>query len=142
MIWLIFFSPFVSIVSKSTLGKVGKHWAPYYKICAPCFIKFDYIGILDPSQEENNFIWRALGVKMSDYHWSNAKFMKSASIHEQKEKILAKVYSKLSRPTLIELYQKYKIDYDLFGFDFDKILKLAHHAILTPDERNLKPKYF
>ena len=49
------------LVSKSTLGKVGKHWAPYYKICAPCFMNFDYIGILDPSQEENTFVWKALG---------------------------------------------------------------------------------
>ena len=131
------------LVSGSTLGKVGKHWAPYYKICAPCFMKFDYIGILDPTQEENNFIWKSLGVKMSNYHWSNAKFMKSSSTtQEKKEKILSKIYSTLSRPTLIELYKKYKIDYDLFGFDFDKILKLADRAILTPNERYLKPKYF
>jgi len=131
-----------SVVSKSTLGKVGKHWAPYYKICAPCFMDFDYIGILDPSQEENKFIWEALGVKISNFQWSNAKFIKSQTTQDTKEKLLSKVYSKLSRSTLIKLYRKYKMDYDLFGFDFNEVLYLAGHFSLTQNEENLKPNYF
>ena len=30
----------------------GVHWAPYYKECAPCTLKYDFIGLLDPTMEE------------------------------------------------------------------------------------------
>ena len=30
----------------------GSHWAPYYKECAPCTLKYDFIGLLDPTMEE------------------------------------------------------------------------------------------
>ena len=30
----------------------GQHWGPYYKICSPCSISYDYIGLLDPTMEE------------------------------------------------------------------------------------------
>ena len=30
----------------------GRHWAPYYKECAPCTHKYDFIGLLDPTMEE------------------------------------------------------------------------------------------
>ena len=32
----------------------GRHWAPYYKECAPCTLKYDFIGLLDPTMEETN----------------------------------------------------------------------------------------
>ena len=78
---------------------------------------------------------------MSNFQWSNAKFIKSTSAQESKEKVLAKVYSTLSRNTLIQLYRKYKIDYDLFGFDFNKVLLLAGHSTLSQQEKSLIPKY-
>ena len=31
----------------------GRHWAPYYKQCAPCTLKYDFIGLLDPTMEES-----------------------------------------------------------------------------------------
>ena len=105
-------------------------------------MNFDYIGILDPSQEENKFIWKSLDVKMSKFRWSNAKFIKSKNAQDKKEKMLREEYSRLSRSTLIEVYKKYKIDYEMFGFDFNKVLKLAGYGNLTESERNLKPKYF
>ena len=104
-------------------------------------MNFDFIGILDPSQEENKFIWKSLGLNPK-FRWSNAKFITSKNAQKEKEKSLKKEYSQLSRSTLIDLYQKYKIDYDMFGFDFDYILKLAGYAKLTEKEKNMKPKYF
>jgi hypothetical protein len=32
--------------------RYGRHWAPYYKECAPCTPKYDFIGLLDPTMEE------------------------------------------------------------------------------------------
>ena len=54
------------------------HWAPYYKICAPCHMQYDYIAHLDPTKEENKFLWDALGINSSDFkmRWSNGKLIR------------------------------------------------------------------
>ena len=43
----------VVIPGEDTATDYGRHLAPYYKICAPCTVGFDYIGLLDPTGEES-----------------------------------------------------------------------------------------
>ena len=35
-----------------TADEYGRHWGPYYKMCSPCKVSYDYIGLLDPTMEE------------------------------------------------------------------------------------------
>ena len=39
----------VIIASQHTAENYGRHWAPFYKLCAPCSMQYDYIGHLDES---------------------------------------------------------------------------------------------
>ena len=55
---------------------------------------------------------------------------------------MAKLYQTVSRATLIEVYKKYKYDYELFGFDFNKVLKLAGYHTLTKYEETLEPGFY
>ena len=43
--------------------------------------------------------------------------------------------------TLVQVYQKYKFDYEMFGYDFNNVLKLGGHKPLTPSEED-KPLVF
>merc|ERR1719483_116571 len=58
----------------------GVHWAPYYKECAPCTLKYDFIGPLDPTMEETKFIWDAVGINSSTIklQHSNSKMTNGA----------------------------------------------------------------
>ena len=64
------------------------------------------------------------------------------SEYKAKEKKLAKLYRSVPRSTLITVYRKYKFDYELFGYDFDEVLKLAGYQILSKEERGIKPLFY
>ena len=66
---------------------------------------------------------------------------KAHVLNKNKEK-LAKLYQTVPRATLIEVYKKYKYDYELFGFDFNKVLKLAGYHTLTKHEETLEPGFY
>ena len=61
---------------------------------------------------------------------------------QEKEEKLAKLYQTVPRATLIEVYKKYKYDYELFGFDFNKVLKLAGYNTLTKHEETMEPGFY
>ena len=66
---------------------------------------------------------------------------KAHALNENEEK-LAKLYQTVPRPILIDVYKKYKYDYELFGFDFNKVLKLAGYSTLTKNEETMKPGFY
>ena len=45
-----------------------------------------------------------------------------------------KEYSNLPRNTLIKIFQIYRLDFELFGYDFDEVLRLAGQPPLQPHE--------
>ena len=63
------------------------------------------------------------------------------ALNKNEEK-LAKLYQIVPRAILIEVYKKYKYDYELFGFDFNKVLKLAGYHTLTKYEETLEPGFY
>ena len=116
------------------------YWSPYYKTCAPCTLKYDFIAKLDPALEETKFTWDATGLT------STGIFMKNTELPEKyriaKENKLRKLYRTVKRSTLIAVFAKYKMDYELFGFDFNYVLKLAGYAPLTEQEASIEPKFY
>ena len=60
---------------------------------------------------------------------------------EEKDNTLAALYKSVQRSTLVQVYQKYKFDYEMFGYDFNNVLKLGGHKPLTPSEED-KPLVF
>ena len=74
--------------------------------------------------------------------WENGKMIKSIDHHNDKEKQLSELYKTLPRSTLIAVYRKYKFDYELFGFDFDKVLELAGYEKLSREEEAIEPWFY
>ena len=66
---------------------------------------------------------------------------KAHALNEKEEK-LAKLYQTVPRPILIDVYKRYKYDYELFGFDFNNVLKLAGYHTLTKNEEKMEPGFY
>ena len=63
---------------------------------------------------------------------NSTQFPKSSKEkNDKKEDTLAKLYNSVSRSTLVKVYQMYKFDYRMFGYDFNHVLKLGGHKPLT-----------
>ena len=77
--------------------------------------------------------------------WVNGKLMKSGkykiSEQYQKNAILRELYRTVPRSVLIEVYYKYKLDYEMFGYDFNDVLKLAGHQSLSNMEKSKPPTF-
>ena len=91
------------------------------------------------------FIWDSIGISTfdnSELQWQNGKLIKSAVSFKEKEKLLSKLYSTVPRSTLIQVYKKYKFDYELFGFNFNYVLKIAGYQNLSKSEESIKPWFY
>ena len=64
------------------------------------------------------------------------------SEYNAKEKKLAKLYRSVPRSMLIAVFRKYKFDYELFGYDFNDVLKLAGYQQLSPKEEAIAPWFY
>ena len=53
---------------------------------------------------------------------------------EEKDNTLAALYKSVQRSTLVQVYQKYKFEYEMFGYNFNNVLKLGGHEPLTTSE--------
>ena len=68
--------------------------------------------------------------------------MESADDKSEKDHLLGKLYATVPRGTLIRVYRKYKFDYEMFGFDFNNVLKLAGYSLLTDFEKAMSPQFY
>ena len=49
------FQEFLQVVvlrQKTSALTFSRHWAPYYKLCSPCFVNYDFIGKLDTNSDD------------------------------------------------------------------------------------------
>ena len=117
------FKNFVEFVlyESSQLVKINDgsgHWWPYTDMCKMCDISYDYIGRLETLSKDVDCILD--------------KFSKHNSLHQMKERIKKKVnasghhnknmtidyFSQLSRTTILKLYEMYKDDFVLGGYEY------------------------
>ena len=94
---LLHFNSFEMIFDKHLSSKfteihspiASNHWEPYYKVCAPCHMRYDYISHLDPTKEENKFLWDSVGLNSSSFQmsWVNGNLISSED-KSKKRKIL------------------------------------------------------
>ena len=112
------------IEERGNTTNFGRHWLPYYKLCTPCKINYDYIGNIEKLEE----FWNLSGLKsLVPISWKNKKMSNQREIFES-------LIKSVPRLILVKAYQKLKMDYEIFHYDFNNILKLANYRELTPEE--------
>ncbi|KAK6621259.1 hypothetical protein RUM43_011565 [Polyplax serrata] len=129
------------------------HWIPYYLFCTPCLLRYDVIAKVETMDADQLYVIRVLGlqdkIKPRWRHktqfiqgkYSKLKqifnagflhillkvvviFLGNSSLNEVSH--LAKIYfSQLTVEEILQLYEKYKIDFELFGYDHTQYLRYA-----------------
>ena len=105
----------------------SSHWVPYWRMCTPCHFRYDMIGKLESGFDDFTYLWKKAQLdSKAPIPWSHAVL--SDDKDQEKEKHLAKMksfYSKVPRKTLLRVYEAYKLDFELFDYDFNEVLTLA-----------------
>ncbi|XP_072165177.1 carbohydrate sulfotransferase 12-like [Diadema setosum] len=120
-------SPSFAEFIKYYLSPVDKnpHWKEYYRMCMPCVIDYDFIGLFENFKDEMKYI--AKEFFQTEYNSSVAGHMTDSSAN----KSLNKYYSELSSKLLGKLcrHSGMTIDLELFGYNIpDTIKMLLNHT--------------
>ena len=93
------------------------HWAPMTSFCTPCFFHYDVIAKFETLNDDQNYL---IHLAKLDHiikpQWRNA------GKGTQTSEIVMKYFSELTDEQLNGLYNYYKYDFLLFGYNFDDYL--------------------
>ncbi|XP_038061998.1 carbohydrate sulfotransferase 11-like [Patiria miniata] len=91
------------------------HWREVYKLCLPCRINYDFIGNLETVGSDSGFMLDHLG--LADLHFPSSR---AAYLHDSEkrgEALFDQYFGNVSREDIQRLYDIYKVDFELFGFE-------------------------
>lgn len=111
-----------------------EHWAPIWTRCEPCFVKYNLIGKLETSERDfrllNNAVspaelsdqsevelWRNRNSKFGSTSGASSPCNRLASKYAETRQYLAQ----LSPESIIELYKKFYLDFELFGYTLEEL---------------------
>nr|XP_018916807.1 PREDICTED: carbohydrate sulfotransferase 11-like [Bemisia tabaci] len=107
----------------STLGSMTR-LTPYYLLCTPCLLKYQIIAKLETMMEDQIYIVKAADLQhVSKTPWRSASQAKPYSSHTGEER--KKYFSQISKTNIYRLFEKYKLDFELFNYDFEVYLDWA-----------------
>ena len=87
------------------------HWRPYYQICHPCMMQYDFVGKYETLNQDVDFILEELGVKhLIDFPERPNTFKTSD--------VLKAVFSNISSEQVHNLWKLYSVDYSMFGYPY------------------------
>lgn len=99
------------------------HWIPYYLFCTPCLVNYDVIIHFESMQEDVQLLLDRLG-DHSGPEWKHRSSGSKSGSH-----LMKSFYGQVSRSTLKKLYDKYRLDFELFDYLPDDYL-----AVSRPDD--------
>ena len=97
------------------------HWTPVSLLCIPCEIQYDYIAKLETSHVDYEYIFS----KLKDVASSKKALPKSVTTYRGWTGInnVKKYYQQIPLTHVSTLVDKYKLDFYLFGYTWNKTLQ-------------------
>lgn len=94
------------------------HWRPAYRLCHPCYVRYDFIGHFETLREDAQAVLEAIGVadrvRFPDTdpnnHWT-----------KNTGEVAAQILAGISDEQLSRVKQLYAADFELFGYDPDTL---------------------
>ena len=113
------FEEFITYISSrkhSTMyGLEENHWSTYFRVCQPCHVKYDVIIHLETVEEDARYLLKLIGApKKLKFPSGYGRNGSSTTSHEE----VLQVFKNLKSETLMNLYEAYKTDFDMFGYIF------------------------
>ncbi|KAM8715413.1 hypothetical protein ACLKA7_002462 [Drosophila subpalustris] len=110
--------------------RFDEHWAPVYSFCTPCSVNFSIIGKTETFQRDSEFIIRQAGLEsLLLGKLPRRKLRKIGNLAKsgiKSEALVERYFADLDRSTLDQLLKIYRIDFELFDYDFFKYYDMVH----------------
>lgn len=132
----ITFQQFIELILLRTDPyQYDEHWAPIWTRCEPCLVHYDFIGKLESSEHDFQSFRTRIDERLHNLTiWENRnqQFGQPTSTvnnddeqrcRSQMEKFdeTARYLAQINADQLIQLYKRYYLDFELFGYTFDEL---------------------
>ncbi|XP_065281348.1 carbohydrate sulfotransferase 12-like isoform X1 [Dermacentor albipictus] len=114
------FSEFVEYVLATTAENADEHWYPYYALCQPCLLDYDFVGKLETAGRDFPLFFSLvdIGGKADVLAHDNTRHeVRGISATDTEY-----YFKQLSFHQVMRLYAWYFYDFELFGYDFREYL--------------------
>jgi chondroitin 4-sulfotransferase 11 len=96
------------------------HWIPFYLFCTPCLLNYDIIAKVETMLQDQVYVIWAAGLRgLIQPRWRHKTY------HADGKEISKRYFSQLSKQEVKRLYEKYKLDFELFDYKVDDYLQYA-----------------
>lgn len=99
------------------------HWAPYYKHCALCNVRYNYVLKLDDyTYGQINYIFSKFGLDKTKVYFPKLKETRGGQTNFD---ITCKYLKNLTEDVIFKLYEKYKIDFQMYNYNVNRYMNCA-----------------
>ncbi|XP_071552697.1 carbohydrate sulfotransferase 11-like [Panulirus ornatus] len=100
-------------------------WTPFWVQCGVCFSDYNIIMKLETMADDERFLITLADLKELKKSGSEWRHLSNISSHQAAPQF----YSQLTRRQMTDLYQRYKLDFDLFDYSIDDYLSIAKDSL-------------
>ena len=96
------------------------HWWPYTEMCRVCKIRYDFVGHIEDFQDDVQLLLAKFpdNKDLLELYKRKTKMNCTSNCEKTKNDVYLKYFSQLRKTTILRLYQRYKHDFELGGYDF------------------------
>ena len=105
------FEDFVNFLVRSK-AKMDSHWNLFFTRCTPCYTQYDYIVKFETLNNDMEYLKQKLNI--STYH-RQAFFPKKN--YKTNWDLVKKTFKTIPKELGLKLYEKYRIDFEMFGYE-------------------------
>ena len=110
---------FLQYVTESRVEDMNEHWMPFYELCQPCAVSYDFIGSFENLEADATQALKELNVNEQVSFPKQQKYYQPGGSKYTDSKSFADASPALLRTTLI----KYALDYKMFSYQIPKLRK-------------------
>lgn len=112
------FHEFVQWLLQQDSSKDDAHWNQYYQHCALCSVHYDFVLKLDNfTKNEIDYIFSQMSLNNNDFNFVKLEESKNGNTNFD---VTCNYFKNLSHEAVVNLYEKFRIDFDMFNYEFDK----------------------
>ena len=108
----ITFEEFINYILEGKANVMNKHWKLFDELCRPCLVWYDFIGYLEDIEQDSNDVLKILGLNDRVVFPVNI----SSGYRVPSSVLMTNYFSKLPRSYKERLYNKYRYDFEMFGY--------------------------
>ena len=102
------------VIDPTTARPFDRHWRPMSELCSPCQIGDDFIGHYETFHSDGAYVLNKLGVQSSVARIPSAS---QYGRHNSTDRV-AQMISQLSKRQVAGLRRVYRLDFELFGYQW------------------------